>query len=375
MAEQVAESTSQDKRHVGFIDTDIHNSVPPGALTPYLPKRWQQYQDIIGVRGHHGYEVGSLFLAYPKNQPRGNRTDATPPSGLPAGADLDFMREQHLDALNVEYGVLNTYHEVFDQLNVEYAAALCRAMNEWQIAEWLEKEPRLRASIMVPYEDAELAAAEIDRFADYPGFIQVLLVVRTLEPLGRRKYWKMYEAAERNGLPIAIHFGGLGGNAITSSGWPSYYIEDQTSMSQAFQSQMISLVIEGVFERFPNLRIVTMEGGIAWIPSLMWRLDNLWTRLREEVPHLKRPPSEYIREHFYITTQPVEEPDNPKHLLQTIQHIDSDKLMFSTDYPHWDFDDPDRAFPVKLPPDLKRRIYSENARELYQLGTKDNPVC
>jgi predicted TIM-barrel fold metal-dependent hydrolase len=145
-------------------------------------------------------------------------------------------------------------------------------------------------------------------------------------------------------------------------------------MSQAFQSQMISLVCEGVFERFPNLRVVTMEGGIAWIPSLMWRMDKHYRRLRDEVPHLKRLPSEYIREHMYITTQPIEEPDNPKHLLQTIEHLDSEKLMFSTDYPHWDADDPNRAFPVKLPPDLKRKIFSENARKLYQLGTKDNLV-
>jgi predicted TIM-barrel fold metal-dependent hydrolase len=371
MAEQVAERTSQDKRQVGFIDTDIHNVVPPGALNPYLSERWQRHQEVVGLRGHHGYAVGSLFLAYPKNQPGGVRTDTYPPSGLPAGADLDFMREQHLDALNVEYGVLNTYHEVFDQLNVEYAAALCRAINEWQIAEWLEKEPRLRASILVPYEDAELAAAEIDRCADDPRFIQVLLVCRTLEPLGRRKYWKMYEAAERNGLPIAMHFGGLGGNAITSSGWPSYYIEDHTNMVEAFQSQMISLVCEGAFEKFPNLKFVMMEGGLAWIPSLMWRLDKHYKRLRDEVPHLKRLPSEYIREHMWLTTQPIEEPDNPKHLLQTIEHLGSDdRLMFATDYPHWDFDDPNRAFPVKLPPDLKRKIFYENARELYQLETK-----
>jgi predicted TIM-barrel fold metal-dependent hydrolase len=137
-------------------------------------------------------------------------------------------------------------------------------------------------------------------------------------------------------------------------------------MAQAFQSQVISLACEGIFERFPGLRVVLMEGGFAWLPSLMWRLDKHWKRLRDEVPLLKRPPSEYIREHMWATTQPMEEPANPKHLLQVIEHLGSDDmLMFSTDYPHWDFDDPDRAFPVRLPPALKQKIFSENARALY----------
>jgi predicted TIM-barrel fold metal-dependent hydrolase len=138
-------------------------------------------------------------------------------------------------------------------------------------------------------------------------------------------------------------------------------------MAQAFQSQVISLVYEGIFERFPDLRVVLMEGGFAWLPSLMWRLDKHWKRLREEVPFLKRPPSEYIRKHMWATTQPMEEPTNPKHLLQVIEHLGSDDmLMFSTDYPHWDYDNPDRAFPVRLPDALKRKIFSENARALYR---------
>ena len=64
----------------------------------------------------------------------------------------------------------------------------------------------------------------------------------------------MYEAAEAHGLPIGIHFGGQGGHPITGAGWPSYYIEDHAGMSTAFQAQVISLVFEGVFERFPTSR-------------------------------------------------------------------------------------------------------------------------
>jgi predicted TIM-barrel fold metal-dependent hydrolase len=279
------------------------------------------------------------------------------------------MREQHLDPAAIEYGILNCLGAGGTQLNSDYAAALCQATNEWQITEWLEKEPRLRAGVAVPYEDPDLAVEQIDRFADHPGFVQVLLVARTAEPLGRRKYWKLYEAAERHDLPVGIHFGGgARGVPVTASGWPSYYLEDHTSMSQAFQAHVVSLVCEGVFERFPRLRVVLIEGGFGWLPSLMWRLDKHWRRLAEEVPHLTKPPSAYIREHIWVTTQPIEEPHDPRHILQVLDHLGgSDRVMFSTDYPHWDYDDPDRAFRVRLPAEDQAKIFAGNAKALYGL--------
>ncbi len=125
--------------------------------------------------------------------------------------------------------------------------------------------------------------------------------------------------------------------------------------------------MEGVFEHFPGLRIALIEGGFAWVPALAWRLDRAWERSRDEVPYVKRRPSEYIREHFWYTTQPVEEPERPQDILDTIRWIGEDRLMFSTDYPHWDFDDPRFTFKVKLPEALHRQIFRENARTLYRL--------
>jgi predicted TIM-barrel fold metal-dependent hydrolase len=90
--------------------------------------------------------------------------------------------------------------------------------------------------------------------------------------------------------------------------------------------------------------------------------------LKDEVPDLKRLPSEYIREHFWLTSQPVEEPPKREYFDLLLDQLNAkEKLMFATDYPHWDFDAPDRAFPTNLAPDLKRRIMAENARELYRL--------
>ena len=133
---------------------------------------------------------------------------------------------------------------------------------------------------MVPYEAPELAVEEIERRGDHPGFVQVMLGIRTSEPIGRRKYWPIYEAADAHGLPIGMHFGGQGGTPITGAGWPSFYLEDHAGMSTAFQAQVISLISEGVFERFPKLKIVLIEGGFAWLPPLAWRLDAAWRKLQ-----------------------------------------------------------------------------------------------
>jgi predicted TIM-barrel fold metal-dependent hydrolase len=101
----------------------------------------------------------------------------------------------------------------------------------------------------------------------------------------------------------------------------------------------------------------------------MWRLNKNWKGLRREVPWVQRLPSETIREHIRLTTQPMEEPEDPKHFLNLLEMLGSeDLLLFATDYPHWDFDAPDQAFPVPLPPALQRKIFSENAQAVYRLS-------
>ncbi len=365
MTATLVRETVPTRVKTAIVDCDIHNNVPSeAALAPYLPERWRRHAERFGLRSYR-YSGAN----YPRANPNAARTDAWPPNGLPPGSDLDFLRHQLLDAWRIEVGVLNPLIDegAPGQLNVEYGAAVARAINDWQIDAWLGPEPRLRAAMVVPYEDGELAVAEIDRLAGDRRFVQILLLARTSEPLGRRRYWKIYEAAEHHGLPIGIHFGGLGGHAITGAGWPYFYLEDHVGMPQTFQAQVASFVFEGVFERFPGLKVVLIEGGLAWLPPLMWRMDRSWERLRDEVPHLRRPPSAYVREHFWLTTQPMEEPPRREHFSQLLAHLGmNDRLMFATDYPHWDFDAPDQAFPVRLPPDLERALMAENARALYR---------
>src|SRR5579875_1723936 len=81
--------------------------------------------------------------------------------------------------------------------------------------------------------------------------------------------------------------------------------------------------------------------------------------------HLKRLPSEYLREHVWLTTQPMEEPEKRRHFRDIVEWIGPDRLLFATDYPHWDFDDPNAALPARLDENVERGLMFENARALY----------
>jgi predicted TIM-barrel fold metal-dependent hydrolase len=348
------------------VDCDIHPATRTrDELLPFLSKRWQQHYTTYGAHVRQGL-LGTM--AYPRMSPGTARADSFPPNGGPPASDLDFMRQQHLDANRIEYGILHPLGiGGYDQRNQDFGAALCSAINDWQLHTWIEREPRLRASIYVAQDFPEAAVAEIERRADNPDFVQISCAPHALEPLGRRRYWPIWEAAERSGRPVGLHIGGMSGHAPTGSGWPSFYFEHHFSQVPALESVVTSMVLEGVFERFPGLKVVFVEGGFAWAPPLCWRLDQHWARMRDEVPHVKRPPSEYIRENVWYTTQPIEEPDNPDHLVELIDWLGWDRLLFSSDYPHWDFDDPSYAFKFKMTKEQRDMIFRGNAKSVYRL--------
>jgi predicted TIM-barrel fold metal-dependent hydrolase len=351
---------------LSFVDGDIHPAFRASSdLHPFLPARWR---DHLLTFGEHLRQGLSGQLAYPRMMASGMRVDAFPEQG-PPGSDLELMRRQHLDANGVEYGMLVALSRGgMEERNLDFAAALSQAVNDWQIEAWVKPEPRLRAGIVVPQEDAGFAARQIERRAPDRRFVQVIFSPRASDPVGHRRYWPIYEAAERHNLPIGLHSAGFsGGHASTGSGWPTYYMQEHYAFTTAMQNVVTSLIFEGVFERFPKLKVVLIEGGFSWAPALGWRMDKHWERLRAEVPHVRRPPSEYLRENFWFTTQPIEEPQKPEHLADIIGWVGWDRLIFSSDYPHWDFDHPRHAFKFALTDEQKAMVFRDNAKAVYGL--------
>jgi hypothetical protein len=340
------------------IDCDIHPALPGlGALLPYLEPYWQE---TIPQRGVHELEP----ISYPEHAPLSARPDWRPATGKP-GSDLAAMRAHVLDPLRIQCAICSCLYGVHLLHSADMAAALARALNRWMAEAWLDRDQRLRASIAVPAQNAELAVEEIERSAPDRRFVQVLLFAMGASPLGQRQHWPIYAAAERHGLAVGIHAGSTYHHPVTSVGWPSYYTEDYAAQALGHQSQLTSLIAEGVFVKFPRLKVVLLESGFTWLPSFLWRLNKYWKGLKIEVPWLDRSPAEMVRESVRFSLQPVDAPEGGAELRRAIDHIGSDRLiLFSTDYPHWQYDG-DRVLPAGLDRDLIQKIAIDNPRATY----------
>lgn len=340
------------------IDCDLHPALAGcQALLPYLEPHWRE---VVTGRG-----VDDLDLAlYPRGAPLTARPDWRPGGGL-AGGTLEALREQALEPFGSGIAICNLLFGAPALHNVDMAAALCRAANDWMAREWLDREERLRAGILVPAEDPSLAVEEIERRAPDRRFVQVLLFGSGETLLGRRVNWPIYEAAQRHGLPIAIHAGSAARHSPTANGWPTYLIEDQVNFAQTFQSQLLSLIAEGVFTKFPRLRVVLLESGFGWVPNFLWRGTKMWRAMRKEIPWVDRSPAEIFREHVRISVQPGDAPEDPAEMEALLEMIGCDELLlFATDYPHWRFDGM-AALPPGLPERLHPRVLRENALATY----------
>lgn len=380
MSTQTAALTRRDvegEPRLATIDADVHPlvAVTDREILEQLPERWREHTLSIGLR------LADLESQIPRQRAFAARGDAIPANGRLPGGDPGFAREQLLDAYDLSAAILNNVAALLwgsgsGNSPLEYQLALCRAVNDWHRHHWLASDPRWRASINVPWEAPTEAAREIARCRSLSdGFIQVLLETRADSPIGNPRYWPIFAAAVEHDLPVGFHVGA--NRRITASGTPNFYFEDHCDFAIRNFSIVASLIFEGVFEKFPTLKVALIEQGWSWAVPFAWRLDASWKVLRAEVPHLRRRPSEYLRDHFWYTTQPVEEPERLEWFGEVMQmFIDfagDDRLMYSSDYPHWDFDAPDEAVPQTLDYQLRGRLLGRNAAALY--GIDLNPAA
>lgn len=339
------------------IDCDVHVALPSTSdLLPFLEAHWAEQ---VTSRGIDGMDLNS---SAPEVQVNG-RPDWRPSTGKP-GSSKDMLARA-LDTFGSSIAICNCLYGAQAMYSEDLAAAICRAINDWIAAEWLSADVRLRASIVVPMQNPAFAVEEIERRAGDPRFVQVLVLSMGESLLGKRMYWPVYEAAARHGLPIGIHAGSQYRHPPSSIGWPSYRVEYYVAEAQAFQSQLLSLIYEGVFVKYPQLRVVLMESGVTWLPAFMWRAVKTWRALRIEMPWVNRSPAELIREHVRVTVQPFDGPADAASVQRVLEQIGSDRmLLFASDYPHWHFDGDDPV-PPGLAGDAAAKMFSENPLETY----------
>ncbi len=340
------------------VDCDLHPTVPAlSALMPYLDEMWRE---IVVRRGIDELNT----ISYPSNSPLTARADWRDAKGKPA-TTAERLGAEALDPFATGMAILNCLYGVQATFSEDLGAAMARAVNDWIACEWLDRDPRLRASIVVPQQNAELAVVEIERCAPDRRFVQVMLLVSAELPLGRRQNWPIYAAAERHGLPIGIHAGSSYRHPSTPVGWSSYLSEDYINQAGAFQTQLTSLITEGAFAKFPDLTFVLMESGVTWLPGYLWRLTKFWKGLRSEVPWVADPPATIVRDRVRLTLQPFDGPPDDRTITRFMEHMGSDELLlFSTDYPHWQFEGT-QAIPAGLDPALARKIMVDNPLRTY----------
>src|SRR5215208_468104 len=282
--------------------------------------------------------------------------------------DIHLTREW-MDAMGVDYTCLFPTPMLFLGLHpqVEVETALCKAYNRWLCERVLAHEPRIVSLLYLPFNDPDECYNVVKEFGDKKGVVGFLVTGVRYNAVHENEYMKTYALIEEMRKPLAFH---------AAYNWQSKYMEQMNRFISVHALgfpyynilHMTNLVINGIFERFPKLRTMWIEGGIAWVPFLMQRLDNEYMMRQSEAPLLKRMPSEYMAEQYYAT-QPLELTRNRKLLEATFDAIHAEtQLCFSTDYPHWDFDLPSTVYDLPFLSDqAKRDILGGNAAKLFGL--------
>jgi uncharacterized protein len=343
---------------VTIIDADVHVAAcSDSEIAEYLPEPLRSLS--LG-------RDGSMYFA-PSG---GMRVDAHTKVG-PPGSDPELLYKQLFEEAGVDFDLLLPLATGYFP-DPEVDAAMKAATNLWLSNTWLGRynwHGRHKGSIWIAVDNPDAAVREIEHWAGHPHFVQVLVGHHPKSLYGNPQYLPIWEAAARHGLPVAVHVDSSGYPPVsTPVGFFSHYLEHHSvGHPLVYAAHLTSLICEGVFDKFPDLHFVMVEGGFSWAGPLIWRMEKNWKAMQGRSAPMKQMPTKYFYDNIRFTTQPIEEPDDSDDLVSLFDIMDASKvLMFSSDYPHWDFDNPKRALP-RMPNKLRELIFHQNAQDLYRL--------
>ena len=334
MARSTGRSTVMEETLL--VDADVHLSIPDRELIPYLDEphrsRMEHTKHTSPDDGWDRSVNGKIPMDTQDGEYEGVKS-------------AERLYESVCEDLYVDYPIINTFAAMSRNPEPEWSMALMRAHNDLLLDRYLDEYDEFRGLVTLSTQRPEEAAEELDRVGDEGSMVGVYVHnTGAHPPLGDPAYDVLWRAVEDHDFPVVFH-GSANGfmyefprqNQALNSFLPVH------TLAHAW-SQMLtvaSLISEGTPEKFPGLDFVFLEAGVTWFPYMMWRLNKEYAMRRSEVPMLQKSPEEYMREQFYVGSQPIEEPNDPANLDRVVGAIGADRLLFATDYPHWDFDHPE----------------------------------
>lgn len=366
--------TSVDELDV-IVDTDAHVTDTVEEIWPYIDDKYQGIRKTVRNSDYPLRNIYSLthsLPVFPHSEYSSSR-DLFGENSVSSDRKAKLKENQEF---GIDYGILNpTLNMGLSSVeNTRYAVALMEAYNSWLTDKFLDDHDGLKGTAVVAPQRPSDAAEEIDRMASESDIVGVAVpTMGIMRPLGHPRYDPIYEAAQDNDLPLVLHAntGAIGQTFPIQSKANETYAEDHV-IGHPFSLvwNLTSMMFQGVPERFPDLTFNLQEAGIAWVPYVVWRLDDHHMVLADENPYLEQPPSKYLEDRFYFSTQPLGYTTNHKHLAWAIEMAGPELVMYSSDLPHPDFDPPEELFDricTHLDADVVRSIMGEAALDVFDL--------
>ncbi len=371
LAHAAKQARERGYQNFPIIDVDSHHFETESfsEIVKYIDdpviRQLLEASSIAGYRGVGALPAGLGYQDYGGRIMREplrklERTEPTP------HRDVTLTR-RWMDCMGVDIAILFPTPMLHLGLHpqVEVEVALSNAYNRWLVEHVLAAEPRIRSMLYLPFNDPAATYRVVKEFAGKPGVVGFMVTSNRYRPVHHNDYMKTYALLEEANLPLAFH--------------GAYNWNDQSVlMVNRFISahalgfvwhnlvHLTNWVINGLPERFPKLKVLWIESGLAWLPFIMQRLDNEYMMRTADAPELKRLPSEYIREMYY-TNQPMEKTGDMALIETTFRVIKAEtQLLYSSDYPHWDFDLPSVIYDLPfLNETQKRQILGGNALRVF----------
>jgi predicted TIM-barrel fold metal-dependent hydrolase len=376
-AEEVSGNEAMERmldRMEGYtvVDSDIHEMIfDVSKFAEYMDDPWKRKVEHLarttepltqGIGGSYEMDVN------PSESGEGN------PYGLEKNAfpTKPSRLENFMEMFNTDYVILHGHVSLlFSGIsNSDFTNALYSATNDLLLNEWLDQYNGIKATIRVGTQDPQAAVEEIDRVGDEDGFVGIHLPGGSKKMLGDPEVEPIYQVAEEKGLGIDVH------PSRSNSPWAKDYAapsvlstaENLSTTNQQMMAQLSSMVFNGIPAKYPDLNFVFMEHGITWIPWLLGRMDKTFERREHAMEWLDTKPSEQVRESFFFGTQPIEDVPGPGALKRIFDMMQAeDLLVYTTDFPHFDFDYPSMLTIPSQSEEEERQIFGENAMEVFDI--------